>query len=56
LRLLYVACGDKDGLFRVSENVHKMLDEKKVPLHLLRPGEFPGLEHWRALTVLKVPV
>jgi enterochelin esterase-like enzyme len=31
LRLLYVACGDKDGLFRISENVHKMLDEKKIP-------------------------
>src|SRR5438876_9238302 len=31
LRLLYVACGDKDGLFRISEGVHKMLDEKKVP-------------------------
>ncbi len=31
LKLLYVACGDKDSLFRVSEGVHKMLDEKKVP-------------------------
>ncbi|HLW66212.1 MAG TPA: alpha/beta hydrolase-fold protein [Gemmataceae bacterium] len=31
LRLLYVACGDKDGLFRISENVHKFLDEKNVP-------------------------
>ena len=39
LRLLYVACGDKDGLFRISEGVHKMLDEKKVP-HVYRviPG------------------
>ena len=31
LRLLYVACGDKDGLFRISQGVHGMLDEKKVP-------------------------
>jgi enterochelin esterase-like enzyme len=31
LKLLYVSCGDKDGLFRVSEGVHKMLEEKKVP-------------------------
>src|SRR5262249_55055527 len=31
LRLLYVACGDKDRLLNVSEGVHKMLDEKKVP-------------------------
>jgi enterochelin esterase-like enzyme len=30
LRLAYVACGDKDQLFRISEGVHKMLDEKKV--------------------------
>lgn len=31
LRLLYVSCGDKDRLFRISEGVHKMLQEKKVP-------------------------
>lgn len=31
LKLLYVACGDKDNLARISEGVHKMLDEKKVP-------------------------
>src|SRR5262245_54258838 len=31
LRLLYVACGDEDGLLRISQGVHNMLDEKKVP-------------------------
>ncbi|MDB5385779.1 MAG: putative esterase [Planctomycetaceae bacterium] len=31
LRLLYVACGDKDGLFRISQGVHNRLDEKKIP-------------------------
>lgn len=31
LRLLYISCGDKDGLLRISESVHAMLDEKKVP-------------------------
>jgi enterochelin esterase-like enzyme len=31
LRLLYVACGDKDRLLRISEDVHKMLEEKNVP-------------------------
>src|SRR3954452_13345904 len=31
LRLLYVACGDKDGLMRISEGIHAMLDEKDVP-------------------------
>ncbi|WP_425613977.1 alpha/beta hydrolase [Anatilimnocola sp. NA78] len=31
LRLLYVSCGDKDGLLRITEGVHNMLVEKKVP-------------------------
>lgn len=31
LKLLYVACGDKDGLLRISQGVHDMLDENKVP-------------------------
>jgi enterochelin esterase-like enzyme len=31
LRLLYVACGDQDRLFRISQGIHDMLDEKKVP-------------------------
>ncbi len=35
LRLLYVSCGDKDGLFRISQGVHAMLEEKKVP-HVYR--------------------
>jgi enterochelin esterase-like enzyme len=33
LRVLYVACGDKDGLFRISQGVHNMLDENKIPHH-----------------------
>jgi enterochelin esterase-like enzyme len=31
LKLLWVSCGDKDSLFNISENVHKYLDEQKVP-------------------------
>lgn len=31
LRLLYLACGDQDGLFRISQGVHAMLDEHKTP-------------------------
>lgn len=31
LRVLYVSCGDQDGLFRISQGVHKMLDETMVP-------------------------
>ncbi len=49
LKLLYVACGDKDGLFRISENVHKMLDDKKVP-HEYRviPGGGHDFKVWRS--------
>ena len=49
LKLLYVACGDKDGLMRISENVHKMLDEKKVP-HEYRviPGGAHDFKVWRS--------
>jgi enterochelin esterase-like enzyme len=31
LKLLYLACGDQDGLFRISEGVHAMLEERQVP-------------------------
>lgn len=49
LRLLYVACGDKDGLFRVSEGVHKMLEEKKVPhLYNVIPGGQHDFKVWKS--------
>src|SRR5207245_6159131 len=49
LRLLYVACGDKDGLFRISQGVHTMLDEKKVP-HVYRviPGGAHDFKVWKS--------
>lgn len=49
LKLLYVACGDKDTLFRTSEGVHKMLDEKKVP-HVYRviPGGGHDFKVWKS--------
>jgi enterochelin esterase-like enzyme len=31
LRLLWVSCGDKDGLMGISDRFHTTLDEKKVP-------------------------
>lgn len=33
LRLLYLSCGDRDGLFRVTRGVHAMLDERGIPHH-----------------------
>jgi enterochelin esterase-like enzyme len=49
LKLLYVACGDRDGLFRISEGVHTMLDEKKVP-HVYRviPGGGHDFRVWKS--------
>jgi enterochelin esterase-like enzyme len=49
LRLLYVACGDKDGLSRISEGVHKKLDEESVP-HVYRviPGGGHDFKVWRS--------
>lgn len=49
LKLLYVACGDKDGLMRISEGVHKMLDENKVP-HVYRviPGGAHDFKVWKS--------
>jgi enterochelin esterase-like enzyme len=49
LRLLYVACGDKDGLARISEGVHNMLEENKVP-HVYRviPGGGHDFKVWKS--------
>jgi len=49
LRLLYVACGDKDRLFRISQDVHTMLDDKKVP-HVYRviPGGQHDFKVWKS--------
>jgi enterochelin esterase-like enzyme len=49
LRLLYVACGDKDRLFRISQGVHTMLDEKKVPhVYNVIPGGGHDFRVWRS--------
>ena len=38
-KLIWVSCGDKDGLMNVSQGVHNYLKEKKIP-HLwhVSPG------------------
>ena len=49
LRLLYVACGDQDRLLRISEGVHNMLDEKKVPhLYNVIPGGRHDFKVWKS--------
>ena len=48
LRLLYVACGDKDGLFKISQGVHKMLEEKNVPhVYNVIPGGQHDFKVWK---------
>jgi enterochelin esterase-like enzyme len=48
LRLLYVSCGDKDRLLRISEGVHKMLDEKNVPhVYNVIPGGQHNFKVWK---------
>ncbi len=49
LRLLYLACGDNDGLLPISEGVHKMLDDNKVT-HLYRiiPGGRHDFTVWKS--------
>jgi enterochelin esterase-like enzyme len=44
LTLLWVSCGDDDGLMNISERLHKALDEEKVPhiFHIDKGGHtFP---------------
>lgn len=49
LRLLYVSCGDQDGLFRISQGVHKMLTEKKVPhQYNVIPGGRHDFKVWKS--------
>jgi enterochelin esterase-like enzyme len=49
LRLLYVACGDYDGLLRISEGVHAMLDEKQVPHeYVVIPGGRHDFAVWKS--------
>ncbi len=47
LKLLYVSCGDKDGLIRISQGLHAHLKEKNVPhvWHVDQHGH--DFEHWK---------
>jgi enterochelin esterase-like enzyme len=47
LKLLYVSCGNKDGLMRVSQGVHAYLKEKKVP-HVWHVDDHAhDMQHWK---------
>jgi enterochelin esterase-like enzyme len=47
LKLLYVSCGHKDGLIRISQGVHAHLKEKNVP-HVWHVDEHAhDFQHWK---------
>jgi enterochelin esterase-like enzyme len=47
LKLLYLSCGNKDGLIRISQNVHAYLQEKNVP-HVWHVDDHAhDFEHWK---------
>src|SRR5262245_10303021 len=47
LKLLYISCGNKDGLIRISQGVHAYLKEKNVP-HIWHVDEHAhDFQHWR---------
>jgi enterochelin esterase-like enzyme len=49
LRRLYIVCGDADGLLRISQGVHAMLVENKVPhLYNVIPGGGHDFKVWKA--------
>lgn len=49
LRLLWVSCGDRDGLMRISQGFHDALEAKKVP-HIwhVHPGGGHDFNVWKA--------
>ena len=47
LKLLYVSCGNKDGLIRISQNFHAYLKEKNIP-HIWHVDEHAhDFKHWK---------
>lgn len=47
LKLLFLSCGNKDGLIRVSQGVHALLKEKNVPHIWHVDGNAHDATHWR---------
>jgi len=47
LQLLYLSCGNKDGLMRISQGVHAYLKEKNVP-HIWHVDDHAhDFQHWK---------
>jgi len=48
LKLLWLSCGNKDGLIRISQGVHAYLKEKNVPHHWHVDGFAHDSPEWKA--------
>lgn len=48
LKLLFLSCGNKDGLIRISQGVHAFLKEQEIP-HLWHvDGHAHDFQHWKS--------
>ena len=47
LKLLYISCGNKDGLIRISQGVHAYLKEKNVPHTWHVDQHAHDFQHWK---------
>jgi len=47
LKLLYVSCGNKDGLIRISQGVHAYLKEKNIPHTWHVDDHAHDFQHWK---------
>jgi enterochelin esterase-like enzyme len=47
LKLLWISCGNKDGLINISQGVHAYLKEKKVPHTWHVDGHNHDFNHWK---------
>ena len=49
LKLLWLSCGDKDGLLNVSQRTHNYLDTNKVPhIYHVIPGGGHDFKVWKS--------
>ena len=47
LKLFYLSCGNRDGLFRISQGIHVYLKERNVPHIWNVDGHAHDATHWR---------
>jgi len=49
LKLLWISCGDKDGLLRISKQTHDYLETNNVPhMYYIEPGGAHDFKVWKS--------